>query len=136
VNPAYAQEAHSLWGYNGNENQNDKRDSDNDHLHGSESPEAAKNEFADYLVPGSLAGRSISETDLPLLPNGWVDYGAIYEAPSAINPIYQNLSADHQLYKRAESGPLYGPSGKPAMEDVHQSKTAPVLPTTPLPCQT
>jgi hypothetical protein len=42
-------------------------------------------------------------------------------APRAINPIYANVSHD-QVYKRADSGPIFGSSGKPQMTDVHQSK--------------
>ncbi|KAK1923424.1 hypothetical protein DB88DRAFT_298041 [Papiliotrema laurentii] len=41
-------------------------------------------------------------------------------APRAINPIYANVSHD-QVYKRADSGPIYGSSGKPQMTDVHQT---------------
>lgn len=44
-----------------------------------------------------------------------------WTAPSAINPIYLNVSHE-DVYKRAESGPIYGSSGKPNIKDVHQSE--------------
>jgi hypothetical protein len=113
VNPAYADKAKELWGYDATK---DKRQYDTDQT-GPAASEETEDDFTGYHVPG--AKRSLGIVDSQ---DGWIDYSKLYDAPSAINPIYQNLSKDHELYKRADSGPLYGTSGKPDYEDVHQSE--------------
>lgn len=73
-------------------------------------------EDADYIVPGSrrtLRAEVIED----------VDFALYFPRPAAINPKYLGHSGE-ALYKRAESGPLYGSGGQPVHTDVHQSGSA------------
>lgn len=75
---------------------------------------------AEYKPHGSHFQRQLEVTVEEVVEEEWKSW----TAPSAINPIYLNVSHS-DVYKRADSGPIYGSSGKPNIKDVHQSELMP-----------
>ena len=81
------------------------------------------NDWSNFDIPGAkrdvYEGNDWSDLQIPGARDLVEDWSR-FEAPRAINPIYQNVSHE-SVYKRAESGPIYGGDGKPVIGDVHQS---------------